>query len=121
MNIKALEISPDFVVRLDYPEGVAAPVVRATAVLIRVISPAIVEDGVYIQGALLTPVGEDSMRVGFYRQAGRFIREYDFPTQALLEAAHVGGELLDTEARLADLPQEVVEKMRRQMDLYRRW
>lgn len=121
MDIETLEISPGFMVCLDYPDGTDEAVKKASEVLVWLISQAIIQDGVYIQGAALTMVDQDCIQIGFYRLAGRFVREYAFPVPALLAAADRSVSMLASGCRLKDLPQEVVEKMRRQMDIYRRW
>lgn len=121
MAIREIQILPDFQVTLEFPDDLPAEVVTAASIVVIVVSIAIIDDGVYIKGALLDRAKDNGLRLGFYRQKGRFIREYTFSVDALLEAARRGSRLLDHTQLDDELTLKVIREIRDVIRKQRRW
>jgi hypothetical protein len=120
MTGKMLQVLPDFEILLEYPAGTDPQILAAAESVALVVSLAIVEDGVYIQGALLEAPLVGEIRLGFYRQPGRFVREYRFQDPELLSVTPAAG-LPGPADRQSEAARQAFALIRNQIRPYRRW
>jgi hypothetical protein len=88
MGSRQILIAPGFEAVLDYLDDLEEQVIRAVEPLARAVAMEIVADGVYIKGVEISR-RKSLLRIGFYREKGRYVREYILETAQLLNLSTI--------------------------------
>jgi hypothetical protein len=88
MGSKLIVIAPGFEAVLDYIDDLKEQVIEAVLPLARAVALDIVTDGVYIKGIEISR-RNSLLRIGFYREKGRYIRVYIMETAELLSLSNL--------------------------------
>jgi hypothetical protein len=120
MGNELVKITPTLGVNLSFPDGMAGDIVSAAAMAVMGVGVALVKGGISAASAVVQTYEETKVKITFYEERGRYIREYIIPTLALYDAVQSGRNFINSSKWDDDLCQMALEDIHRILEKYRK-
>ena len=113
MGIELIKASTGFEVSLGYPDNLPTSIVKAVIPSVIQTIAEIAKEGFITTSAIIETIEQVNLKIAYYREYGRFIREDIIPVVALSAAHQDARNLIKSMGLDSDLMQDALDDLER--------